>query len=71
MDIIVHCRWTFEEGPRHYFDMGITGYGVKAGVGLRFGGPVKEAVPSLRTAQRYSGSSISVPHGLQSYSGEW
>jgi hypothetical protein len=61
MDIIVYCRRTVEEGPRGYFDTGITGYGVKAGTGPRFGGPVKEAVPSSRTARRYSGSSISVP----------
>ena len=40
MDLIVRCSLDFE-GPRYYFDVGVIGYGSKAGVGPCLGGTLK------------------------------
>ncbi len=41
MDLIVRSTLTFGEGPRDYFDIGVIGYGARAGVGPCFGGALK------------------------------
>jgi hypothetical protein len=40
MDLIIRCSLDFE-GPRDYFDVGVIGYGAKAGVGPCLGGALK------------------------------
>ena len=41
MDLIIQCTKNFGEGPRNYFDVGVVGYGSRAGVGPCFGGALK------------------------------
>lgn len=38
MDLVIQCTQNFDEGPRNYFDVGVIGYGSRAGVGPCFGG---------------------------------
>ena len=40
-DLIVRCTLDFSEGTRHYFDVGVIGYGSSAGVGSSLGGALK------------------------------
>jgi hypothetical protein len=41
MDLIVRCTLNFQEGTRHYFDVGVIGYGSRGGVGSCLGGALK------------------------------
>ena len=40
-ELIVRSTQNFSEGPRHYFDVGVIGYGARSGVGPCLGGVLK------------------------------